>query len=654
MKSPQLSEYKALIENIPYGKRLPQAIYIHSSLLEELPPEYGSFVDDAARIAEVAPDAFNIIKFDTSAARISLLHYPAFFEDGFPAQERSWAIDLLSRSVSARSYDDDANRPILHRKETFLSPNHPAQRELQALTAAAQDAGLLEDSHEIGHKHAWEEKLRRIGLAAVGNHLIDIEEASIDKGQEILRHKTALVRYSLSSPMQQLWKHGYLNGNHTVFDYGCGRGDDVRAIAGRGIDASGWDPHFAPENSKVPADVINLGFVLNVIEDPRERMKALEGAWALTKKVLSIAVIIGGKSTYEQHRLYKDGVVTTRGTFQKYFSQYELREFVSDVLDREPVSIAPGILFAFKDDEEEQSFLAARQTAHGPSTSIPRVPDSDRPRGRTRKPSKWDTHIDLVECYWNRCLELGRPPEIDELDKAAEIRENLGTFKTVFRRCVERYGDEQLQGTQERRQADRLVYLALNLFEHRRSFSALPESIRRDVKAFWGAFSVSTAEAKKLLFSAGDPEVISNASQKAVADNLGYLEGGKALYFHSSQILELPPVLRIYLGCAERVYGEFGNADRIKIHIGADKVSLMTYDDFEGKAIPLLQERVKIILGRADYQLFTYGGEYSPQPLYLKSRYLPEGFPHRDAQKSFDDKLENLDLFDFSGFLCGQ
>jgi len=54
------------------------------------------------------------------------------------------------------------------------------------------------------------------------------------------------------------------------------------------------------------------------------------------------------------------------------------------------------------------------------------------------------------------------------------------------------------------------------------------------------------------------------------------------------------------------------------------------------RALPLLQERVKITLGLADIRGFDYVGEHEPQPLYLKSRYLPDGFPNRDAQLRFD------------------
>ena len=67
--------------------------------------------------------------------------------------------------------------------------------------------------------------------------------------------------------MQALQRHGYLDGTRTIFDYGCGKGDDIRILRHNGLDASGWDPHFTPDIPKEPADIVNLGFVINVIED---------------------------------------------------------------------------------------------------------------------------------------------------------------------------------------------------------------------------------------------------------------------------------------------------------------------------------------------------------------------------------------------------
>jgi hypothetical protein len=44
-------------------------------------------------------------------------------------------------------------------------------------------------------------------------------------------------------------------------------GDDVAALVGAGFEAFGWDPHYAQNGGRASADVVNLGFVLNVIED---------------------------------------------------------------------------------------------------------------------------------------------------------------------------------------------------------------------------------------------------------------------------------------------------------------------------------------------------------------------------------------------------
>jgi len=52
--------------------------------------------------------------------------------------------------------------------------------------------------------------------------------------------------------------------------YGCGLGADIRGLRELGFDAYGWDPVHAPDGPQADADVVNLGYVLNVIEDPAE------------------------------------------------------------------------------------------------------------------------------------------------------------------------------------------------------------------------------------------------------------------------------------------------------------------------------------------------------------------------------------------------
>ncbi len=73
--------------------------------------------------------------------------------------------------------------------------------------------------------------------------------------------------------MQHLLRFGFLDRSQSLFDYGCGRGDDLRLLAEMKVAATGSDPVFRPAGDRHPADIVNLGFVLNVIEDPGERHK---------------------------------------------------------------------------------------------------------------------------------------------------------------------------------------------------------------------------------------------------------------------------------------------------------------------------------------------------------------------------------------------
>src|SRR5436309_12710355 len=94
----------------------------------------------------------------------------------------------------------------------------------------------------------------------------------------IQRHRTAIRRPSLSLPVKCLLRDGLLDASRRLFDYGCGHGRDLALLREMGIGCDGWDPAHRPEAERRPADVVNLGYVLNVIEDPDERARALKSA----------------------------------------------------------------------------------------------------------------------------------------------------------------------------------------------------------------------------------------------------------------------------------------------------------------------------------------------------------------------------------------
>jgi DNA phosphorothioation-associated putative methyltransferase len=108
--------------------------------------------------------------------------------------------------------------------------------------------------------------------------------------QPVLRHRTAIRRYQCSRPVAIALADGIISRETTAFDYGCGHGADLRYLRSRRIRVTGWDPHYLPRGKVSPADVVNLGFVLNVIEDPLERAETLRRAFSLTNKVLIVAV----------------------------------------------------------------------------------------------------------------------------------------------------------------------------------------------------------------------------------------------------------------------------------------------------------------------------------------------------------------------------
>ena len=123
-----------------------------------------------------------------------------------------------------------------------------------------------------------------------------------------------------------------------------------------------------------------------------------------------------------------------------------------------------------------------------------------------------------------------------------------------------------------------------------------------------------------------------------------------SLQVHSDLVEQLPPQLRTYVGCAEKLYGDIEQADLVKIHIGSGKVSFLEYDSFHKTALPRLATRVKVNLREQSVDYFHYQDDPDPPILYLKSRYMASCQRGYAKQKRFDQKLERLGLFDFSGF----
>ena len=192
------------------------------------------------------------------------------------------------------------------------------------------------------------------------------------------------------------------------------------------------------------------------------------------------------------------------------------------------------------------------------------------------------------------------------------------------------------------RRDDLLVHYALGLFSQRKPYTHMPERLKRDVKHFLGNYTSAIEEATTLLYSVGKPELINHhCEQTARKLARGRHEGNHSLTIHRNDVELLPAPLRVYVGCATQLYGDIDTVDLVKIHIRSGKVSLMRYDDFEGKPLPLLLERIKIRLREQEIDFFEYGEKYKPQPLYLKTSYISPHFANYKKQDKFDKHIRS-------------
>lgn len=366
-----------------------------------------------------------------------------------------------------------------------------------------------------------------------------------------------MVRHTLSQPMSLAVRHGVIRPGVTVFDYGCGQGDDLRALAAAGVEAVGWDPHFAPGAPRHEAEIVNLGFVLNVIEDSAERVVALKGAWALATRVLVVSVMIIGAVPVDGLRQFGDGYLTARGTFQKYFQQAELKALLTQVTGVEPVALAPGIFALFRSPEEEQDFLLDRRRGRRASTRAYRA---DRPaRNAVARPQLADRIATAIDAIAGFALERGRPPHPDEV--APDVHDLLAAERVSFARAIEASHDagidaELFARAASERRDDLLVHQALNILNRSRTAARRSSAMVRDIRKHFGSQQQLGEQALEYLQALADPQRTVTAMQRASDAGLGAIDEDGRLVIDSERVAELEGVLRCYVGCALYLSGE--------------------------------------------------------------------------------------------------
>jgi DNA phosphorothioation-associated putative methyltransferase len=423
----------------------------------------------------------------------------------------------------------------------------------------------------------------------------------------ILRHRTAIRRGDFSRPVKAALTDGLLHPAMTFFDYGCGHGEDIELLSAQGIACKGWDPAFRPDAPKASAEVVSLAFVLNVIENIEERADTLRSAWKLARSVLIVAAQVKEAGRGDAHQPFRDGVVTGRSTFQKFFGQCELREFIETSIEADAVPASLGIFYVFRDETLRQHFLASRYR---------RTPAA--PRKRISE-LKFEEHREILEAFMTALAELGRVPEPDEFGLAEKVIEEFGSLKRAFALVRRVTGEEDWEVIRQRRKEDMLVYLALARFRKRPAARQLPMGLQRDVRAFFGNYTKAQKQADELLFQAGNPEIIDAACQRSVIGK--HLPDD--LYIHRCALNALEPVLRVYEGCGRAYLGVVDGANIIKIHRRSGKLSYLVYPGFEDEPHPILVRSIRVNLRSRQIDSTDYSQSPNPPVLHRKETFLP-------------------------------
>lgn len=424
----------------------------------------------------------------------------------------------------------------------------------------------------------------------------------------IPRHRTAIRRGDHSRPVSLAQSHGLIGPEYSFFDYGCGFGEDVQLLKEGGVDARGWDPYYQPDAPIAPADCINLGYVLNVIEDQAERAHTLRSAFEIARRVLVVSVRVD--QSLSTGIDFADGLVTNSGSFQKIFTQSEFRAYLQATLGQKPYMAGLGIAYVFKDEAAESEHLARLTIAPAKRERADLFARfSSDPQGQG-----------LLQVT----RALGRVPLPSEFDQYPDLLSRFGSLSRIERLVSGLLGTESLEETRNLKRNGILTFFAMLRLRGVKPppVRLLPAETQADIKLFWPSYRRAMEEGEEFLFSLAKPELIREACLAAPV--------GKRLptdfYLHRSAEELLPPLLQVLLFAARQIVGEV-DYNILKIAMDGRKLSFLNYKDFDEVAHPLLLHSVRVHLPSASYVIRDYSSSENPPILHRKETFVDPLYP---------------------------
>lgn len=412
--------------------------------------------------------------------------------------------------------------------------------------------------------------------------------------------------------MQLLIGNGVLAPERTFFDYGCGLGDDVRFLKSLGYAAHGWDPAHRPEETLRRAAVINLGYILNVIERPAERTRALRRAFDLSETCLCVAVLIGSGSYAGEVQTYGDGVLTSRNTFQRYYQQEEVAKYLQEALGIVPIPLEAGVFLIFRRSEDAHAFLLNRL-----QRTVPLLHGVPRQRKRLLRAALLEAFQKEHKADWAAYAEFvtvhGRPPASAESSALQAAAEHGLAPTDLWEAAANEVSESQLNELRRLRTNQYIVFMAICRFRGVPKLGELSVTARFDIRFHFRSYSHLKELSNKHLYAAGDNEKVA----KLCEDTPVGVNTADGYFVARRDLPQLDPTLQIYARLGELFFGDLDRMDVVKIHKTSPRLSLFSLTDLNDVA-PRLKSRVKIDLQGQQVRFFDHATSVEPEVLMGK------------------------------------
>lgn len=154
-------EIELACEGLRVGWQDEQALYLHRSALDALPPVLRAYVGCATALFGDVSQA-DVIKLHKASGKATFLVYDDFEGKALPELRYRIKVNLRTRWVQV--FDHSADGQLLYFKERFMPSSHSRRAEMEAFSAKLRKLGLSDTMLMGPTKKAFAEILARAGL----------------------------------------------------------------------------------------------------------------------------------------------------------------------------------------------------------------------------------------------------------------------------------------------------------------------------------------------------------------------------------------------------------------------------------------------------------------------------------------------------------